>query len=232
MSLGWVLALPACLAGAALLEQLTVRGIRAVQLSAAPLSGDHVDSVYYERSAWTPGERDNIVLWLALGTAGGALWASMLFDIRTALLAVPAWLAALGWDLWRWERAAASVKFVSWRRGWRQSARRVPVSRLASVDVHEKPVLGPLSVCSLRLTLDDGKVVKLPRTCSLGGLDRVEDVANFIRLQMQQVEELRRRRANEQRRQVGPRPDAAERELRERLKALRRTRPQATAAHH
>ncbi|MCW7536667.1 hypothetical protein OOT46_02190 [Aquabacterium sp. A7-Y] len=226
MSLGSLVGLLACLGGALLLEWLVARGVRAVMLAAAPLSGEQIDSFTYERTPWTVGEPQLVWLWLALALAGAGVWGAWHFE-RPVLVALGllAWAAGLGWDLWSWERVAASVKFVTWRRGWRQSARRVPISRLAEVSVHEKPGPGPAGVCYLALVLDDGKVVKLPRCSSWGGLSRVEDVANFVRLQMQQVAELQQRAANERRRRTRPPADPLERELRQRLKALRQSRP-------
>jgi hypothetical protein len=209
---------------AAMLEVGAAKAVRAVQLSAAPLSGDAMDSFVYERSLLTP-ERDLYIVWAGLigaGLLGGLAWSfgpGWLYA-----LALLVWVAALGWDLWTWERAAASVKHVSWRRGWKHSTRQVPVSHIHEVHVVEKPGLGPLGVCYIALTLADGKAVKLPRTSTLGSLGRVEDVANFIRLQMQQVQEMRERRANEKRRERARKEpkDPVERELRRRLIELRR----------
>lgn len=224
MSAGSVLALLACLAAAFGLEQLVVRMVRAVLQASAPLSGDQADSFTYDRLPWTFGERDLAWLWLALAAAAAAGWSAFHFQQYLLLLpAILAWGAALAWDLWSWERVAASVKLVSWRRGWRQSVRQVPISRLADVTVHEKPGRGPAGVCRLVLMLDDGKVVKLPRCSSWGGLGRAEDVANFIRLQMQQVQDMRRRASNDRRR-GRPAVDPVERELRAKLKALREGR--------
>ncbi|WP_019561531.1 PH domain-containing protein [Caldimonas manganoxidans] len=214
----------AAVALAALLEVGVIKALRGVQLAASPLSGEGLDSFVYDRSLLTP-QRDLAIVWAGLilaGVLGACAW---VFD-RPGLW-VPAglaWCAALGWDWWTWERAAASVKSVSWRRGWRHSTRRVPVSRVAEVHVVEKRWLGPLGTCYIALTLDDGKAVKLPHTATLGGLSRVEDVANFIRLQIQQVRELQQRRANERRRARARREpkDPQERELRRKLVELRR----------
>ena len=217
----------ACIVTAVLLEQLIVRITRAVLLAAAPLSGEHTDSFLYERSLWTPGEKDLIPLRAALVVVGSLAWAAWSFEIGWLWgLAALAWLGAVGWDLWTWERVAASVKVVTWRRGWRQSARSVPVSRLVEVHVTEKPVFGPYGACYLALVMDDGKAVKLPRTGVPGGLGKVENVANFVRLQMQQVEDLRKRVANERKRSKKGAPvlDPVEKELRQRLKALRQGR--------
>lgn len=219
---------------AAALEVGAAKGLRALQLSVAPLSGDTLDSFLYERSLLTP-ERDLLGVWtglVAAGALGAAAWSFGMGWLYA--LALLAWLAALGWDLWTWERAAASVKYVSWRRGWKHSTRQVPVSHVTEVHVVEKPGLGPLGICCIALTLQDGKAVKLPRTAALGGLGRVEDVANFIRLQMQQVQEMRERRANEKRRERARREprDPVERELRRKLVELRRAKDAKASTPH
>lgn len=201
------LAIGAALFGAAL-EQLTAAGVRAVLLSARPLSGEHSDSRVYQRQLCSPGETQLWPAWallaclglavaLAWGQAGrGLLWA----------LAVLCWFGALAWDLWVWERVAASVKFVTWRRGWRRGPRRVAVSDLREVHVVEKPI-GPRwlpwrpNLAYLALVQRNGKALKLPRTgAMLGGAAKVEELANFVRLQMQQVDDTRKRIAAEKRR--------------------------------
>lgn len=218
--------------GAAVLaQQGVVRAVKAVQLSASPLSGEHMDSFVYERTLLAVSETDMLWTWAALLAAGAGWWGYAQGLPEAAWFGVAgllAWLGAVGWDLWCWERVAASVKFVTWRRGWQHSPRRVPVSRLTELHVVEKP--GPLGLgtCYIALQMDDGKAIKLPRTSVPLQLRRVEDVANFVRLQMQQVEEMRRRTANERRREGKPVLDAQERELRQRLKALRQGRTEKT----
>lgn len=218
--------------GAAVLaHQAVVRAVKAVQLSASPLSGEHMDSFVYERTLLAVSETDMLWTWAALLAAGAGWWGYAQGLPEAAwfgAVGMLAWLGAVGWDLWCWERVAASVKFVTWRRGWRHSPRRVPVSRLTELHVVEKP--GPLGLgaCYIALQMDDGKAIKLPRTSVPLQLRRVEDVANFVRLQMQQVEEMRRRAANERRREGKPVLDAQERELRQRLKALRQGRTEKT----
>lgn len=185
---------------AVLLEQAVVRGVRAALLAHQPLSGEHTDSVVYERSLWTPGERELLPVRLALLASGLLAAVALARDDWPLWPALLAWAFALGWDMWTWERVAASVKFVSWRRGWRKSARRVAVSELREVLVVERkrPAkgsarLGP-AACQLVLMLSGGKAVKLPRTGSaLGGEEKVENLANFVRLQMDVVADNRRR---------------------------------------
>lgn len=212
-----------CLALAVVLEVLVAKAVRAVILSASPLSGEHTDSLVYHRSLFTPGESSLAGAWAGLAVAGAAFWAAWSFSQSWGYaLAAVAWTAALGWDLWTWERAAASVKFVTWRRGWNQTARRVSVSHVVEVHVVEKAIFGPLGACYVALTLHGGKAVKLPRTSTLGGLGAVEDLANFVRLQVQQVTDVRQRIDNERRRAGKAPVDPVDRELRQKLSELRR----------
>lgn len=184
------------MAAAVALERGAVRGLRAAWLAREPVSGEHTDTAVYHRSLWTPGEPE------LLGIAALLLLSGLLGAGGSLGLAALLWLAALGWDLWSWERVAASVKFVSWRRGWRRSARRVAVSDLREINVVER--VPPLAArlpewaqprgCYVALLLRNGKAVKLPRTGAwFGGDDAVENLANFVRLQMDVVADNRRR---------------------------------------
>jgi len=193
------------------LERLLLRMLRVAALSYEPVSGEHTDSVVYHRDLFALTERDmqivaallviaGIVGSLAMKNAGWPLWPALLL-----------WLTALGWDVWTWERAAGSVKFVSWKRGWQHSPRRVAVSDLREVNVVVRR--GPSSkgrargighflppTCYLALQMADGKATKLPRTGAwLGGEKRVEDFANFVRMQIAVVDDLRRKAEAEKR---------------------------------
>lgn len=195
-----VLTVLGCAAVAVAAERGVVRVLRAAWLAHEPLSGEHTDSVLYHRSLWTPGPPDVLAMLAALAASGALLAASLQWQGWLLYPAMLLWLGALAWDLWSWERVAGSVKFVSWRRGWRQSARRVPVSELREVSVVERrpwqalPRALQLPQCYLVLMLADGKAVKLPRTGALfGGEAGVETLANFIRMQMDVVADNRRR---------------------------------------
>lgn len=213
-------------------QRVLSRLARAVLLSYAPLSGDHSDSVVYHRSLLTPGDMDNRVIWALITTSGVFTWLALRGNGRWGWLAVLALLGALAWDLWTWERAAVSVRRVSWRRGWKKSVRRVPVSQVAEVMVAEKPLtwLGGLlghrlGSCHLRLQLYTGDAVRLPRTSALTDATLLEDVANFLRLQMGAADEEKRRNAQERRRRREPGtplPESEQEELRLRLLQLRR----------
>lgn len=194
---------------AVLAQRQAVRSVRAVLLSREPLSGEHTDSCVYHRSPWA---LDHAEGWGVMGLVAisGVIAAAALQG--GAWLLVPAeliWLASIVWELWVWERAAASVKFVSWRRGWRQSTRRVAVSELREVHLAERypaflPAWLPTSLrpgtVKLTLLMRDGKAIKLPRSGTLfGGTAELEQFANFVRMQMDVVADNRRRAAAEKR---------------------------------
>jgi hypothetical protein len=227
------------LAAAAGLQRLLVRLVRTVLLSHSPLSGDQSDSVVYHRSLLTPGDPDNRIIVGLVAACGLCVWLAIRHHAGWGWLAVLLLLGSVGWDLWTWERAAVSVRLVSWRRGWRKSVRRVPVSQVAEVVVTEKPhpwlkgELGTrLGSCYLRLQLRTGDALRLPRTSALTGATQLEDVANFLRLQMGAADEEKRRTAHERRRKrettVGQEAAADQEEMERRLASLRRERAATT----
>ena len=226
------------------LFHVVVRGTRAVVLAAQPLSGADTDAVVYHRSLFTPGSREVGVIWALLLLSAGLWWAWAALDQpRLEWPALLAFLAACGWEVWTWERVASSVKFVSWRRGWRQSTRRLPTAMVDQVSVAEltrRVRLGGLALtpaaCRIELTMKDGAVVKLPTTAVLTSLGAVEQVANFVRMQVDVAQQAKREVEQERRHerlQEGKRPlSPQERALRKELLALRKhgAAPPATPA--
>jgi hypothetical protein len=174
-ALGWLIAAAFAVAG----QRAAVHGLRTLLMARDPLCGEHADSRAYHRSLWSTDRPENALALSALVVSGGLVAAGLQ---TSAWLLVPAellWLGVLVWDLWTWERAAASVKFVAWRR-WPAPLRP--------------------GCCSVTLVLRDGKAVKLPRTGTLfGGEAQIEDFANFLRMQMDVVADNRRRAAAEKR---------------------------------
>jgi hypothetical protein len=188
------------------LELGAARLLRAVLLAREPLSGEHIDSAVYHRSLWTPGQPELWPARIALA-ASGVLVAADLGGLAGWLMepALLAWCGALAWDLWTWERVAASVKFVTWRRGWQRGARRVAVSELREVQVVQcpRPRSGPgrlrPDAAHIVLRLADGSA-RLPATLAwFGGEAHLEEVANFVRMQMDVVADNRRRAAADKR---------------------------------
>lgn len=188
-------------------ERLVVRAVRGALLAVNPVSGDHTDAAVYHRNLTALSERDMQLVALALVASGVSMAAAWHFAAWPVWPSLLLWAAALGWDLWTWERAAGSVKFVSWRRGWKQSVRRAAVSDLQEVNVtvrrHEKPPLPAWLLppsCYLTLIMRNGQAVRLPRTGAwLGGEAQIENLANFVRLQIEVVADNRRRAAADKR---------------------------------
>jgi hypothetical protein len=210
-------------------EQGLARIVKTVLLSYEPLSGDQTDSAVMHRSLLTPGSADNHRLWAALLGAGLAFWAAWRLGVWWAAAGVVLVAAALAWDLWTWERAAVGVRRVSWRQGWQKSVRNVPVSQVREVELVEKPgwsALGPLAdklgACYLRLRLHTGDSLKLPRTSTLTGRNGLEDMANFLRMQMALADEEKQRLAKDQQRAAKPALSADDQALRRKLIELRR----------
>lgn len=216
------------LAGLALLQWLLSRAVRAVETSFKPLSGDLTDVVVYHRSLFTLRSRDVQITWIALGCGAIGIALASASSLRWGWLALFGLLAATGWDLWTWERAAVSTRLVSWRRGWQRSTRQVPISQIREVHVVERPAaawLGPLAAplgqIYVALQLREGGVAKLPRTNALASRGRVEDLANYIRMQLAIVEEDRTRKHNEKRREKLAELSPVDIAIRMRLKALK-----------
>jgi hypothetical protein len=203
-----LIGLPVAIAATAALEQLVVTGLRTVLLAHKPLSGDLPDSRTYHRLLLTPHEPQMLGLLALLVISGFATWQCFVDGWTWLGIAAPLWIAALAWDMWHWQRAAASVKFVAWRRGWQRSARRLAISQIKEVHVVEKvggwswmPQRLRPTACYLALVRRDGSAVKLPRTSAwMGGVSRVENFANFVRMQIDIVSDTRKRVAAEKRR--------------------------------
>lgn len=224
-----LIGLPVAIAAAAALEQLAAAGLRTLLLARSPLTGDLPDSRIYHRLLLTPHEPQMITLGALLGACGLATVLGFAGGWGWLILATMLWMGALGWDMWHWERAAASVKFVAWRRGWQRSARRLAVTGIKEVHVVEKaggwswmPQLLRPTACYVALVRHDGSAVKLPRTgVWFGGLTRVENLASFVRMQIDIVSDTRKRVAADKRR-------AAKRAVRETLQPVHpAARPQS-----
>jgi hypothetical protein len=224
------------LAGLALLQWLLSRSVRAVETSFKPLSGDLTDVMVYHRSLFTLRSRDVQITWLALGCGAVGVALALASSRGWVWLALLGLVAALGWDLWTWERAAVSTRLVSWRRGWRRSIRQVPISQIREVHLVERPaadwlgpLAGPLGQVYVALELREGGVAKLPRTSALASRARVEDLANYIRMQVAIVEEDRTRKVNEKRREKLSELSPVDIAIRMRLKALKTSAPEVEA---
>ena len=197
------------LAGIALafgLHVLLARAIKAVLSSVAPLASGAPEAAGYQRSVYgTPGTQTGQVVAMVAG-AGLALGAAITLGWgwlgALALLAV---VGAVGLDLHRWERVAASADWVWFQRGFLQKAHQVAIENIRDTSVHEEDAAGFTlrhgtrnRTCRLNLRMNDKRIVALPKTDAFADLDAVEAVANHIRSRQaltQGVAEQRQRHA-------------------------------------
>lgn len=207
----WMLTGLAAVLLALLLERAVLALLRTL-LGRQPLSGEEADCHVYHRNPWA---LDRGAAWAVLGglILSGSLAAAV--PVQGEWLWAPAlllWLGALALDLWTWERVACGVHAVAWRRGWRKPLRRVAVAELRGVRVTRGHAWGrrvpewlqPGS-CRLALELTDGTAVELPRTAHLfGGREAVQQMARFLRLQIEEA-------SSDERLEAGARRAAARR---------------------
>lgn len=228
-----LLSLPLWIAGLAGAHHLIVMILRGTILIVRPLTGDK-DAVVYHRSIFTPGSHEVLALWALLIASGAMWWIWLTLDYPS--LNAPAIVifgVSVGWELWTWERVAASTRYVAWRRGWQQGTRRVHIKSMRDVRVSEKQpglVLGRWvhSACRLTVILRNGKTARLPTTSTLASLHEVEGTMDFLRLQLEEADKIRRRMAATARQAEGSVKAAElsteEQELRQRLATLRRAK--------
>lgn len=198
-------------AGAAVLLALVLeRGAIALLrafLGRRPLSGEAADCRVYHRNPWA---LDRPAAWavLAATVASGLLAATaMAGDARWWAPALLLWLGALALDLQAWDRVACGMHTVAWRRGWRKPRRRLRVAELRGVRVtrghawgRRLPAWLQPGSCRLSLELADGSAVELPRTGhSFGGRKAVQEMAAFLRLQIEDHRSAERQEAGARR---------------------------------
>lgn len=194
--------LPIGIAAGIGLHALLARGLKAVLSAVSPLASGAPEAAGYDRSVYgTPG-RD------MLEVAGTAVAAGLLMGVG----AVSGWgwvgaagvlvlLAAVGLDVQRWQRVAASADWVWFQRGWGQKVHQVAIENIRDISIHEEDVGGFTlrrgsgnRICRLNLRMADKRIVALPKTDAHRDLEAVEDVANHIRTRQQLTQELQARR--------------------------------------
>lgn len=223
------------------------RALKAIVSAVTPLASGAPEASGYERSVYgTPGIATTPIvgivlvagLLLGLGITLGNGWVG-----SGGLLAL---VVALGLDLQRWERVAASADWVWFQRGFGQKVHQVAIENIRDISVLEEDAPGLTlrhgsrnRVCRLNLRMNDKRIVALPKTDAHADLDAVETVANHIRSRQELMQELASRRP-------GGAPAAAPRAVapatvppvdtpdgdadKEMQRALRRLRRQAAAA--
>lgn len=178
------------------------RALKAIVSSITPLANGAPEASGYQRSVYgTPGSATTQIvgivlvagLLLGLGITLGNGW------VGSAGLVVL--LVALGLDLHRWERVAASADWVWFQRGLGQKVHQVAIENIRDLSVQEDDAAGFTlrhasrnRVCRLNLRMNDKRIVALPKTDAHVDLDAVETVANHIRSRQELMQELASRR--------------------------------------
>ena len=220
------------------------RTLKAIFSSVTPLASGAPEASGYQRSIYgTPGSATSQIvglvlvagLLLGLGITLGNGWVG-----SAGLLVL---VVAIGLDLQRWERVAASADWVWFQRGFGQKVHQVAIENIRDISVQEDDAPGFTlrhgsrnRVCRLNLRMNDKRIVALPKTDAHVDLDAVETVANHIRSRQELMQELASRRPGGARAPQAPEPDSvppvdtpADDADREMQRALRRLRRQAAA---
>jgi len=220
------------------------RTLKAIFSSVTPLASGAPEASGYQRSIYgTPGSATSQIvgivlaagLLLGLGITLGNGWVG-----SAGLLVL---VVAIGLDLQRWERVAASADWVWFQRGFGQKVHQVAIENIRDISVQEDDAPGFTlrhgsrnRVCRLNLRMNDKRIVALPKTDAYVDLDAVETVANHIRSRQELMQELASRRPGGARTPRAPDPDSvppvdtpAEDADKEMQRALRRLRRQAAS---
>jgi len=217
------------------------RALKAIVSAITQLASGAPEASGYQRSLYgTPGSATSQVvaivvvagLLLGLGITLGNGW---VVGAGLVLLVV-----ALGLDLQRWERVAASADWVWFQRGLGQKVHQVAIENIRDISVQEDDAPGFTlrhgsrnRICRLNLRMNDKRIVALPKTDAHVDLDAVETVANHIRSRQELMQELASRRPGGGAATSSSRPDAppppidtadgdADKEMQRALRRLRR----------
>jgi len=167
-----------------------------------PLAGDEHESFGYERYVYHTAEPAMQKVALAALVSGLLAWMALMTGVLMVwVLAAACATAAVVLDLRHWEQVTVGAASLWFRRGLTGTVHRLEFDDIRDLTVDEEDATGPTLrnllpgrrnlVCRLRVRIEGGRVVALPRTDAVRGLDQVEAVANHLRLRKRQVAEQR-----------------------------------------
>jgi len=234
---GLILALPFLLALGVAAHALLERAVKAVLWSWSPLAtGEHEAATYERRVYHTADPQITQIVATALA-AGLLFWLGMATGWPgLGGLGFLTLVAAVGLDIWRWERVAASANHLWFQRGFGRTVHQVEIENIRDLSVEEFDVGGLTlrrgkhnRLARLQVRMNDKRVIALPKTDAENGLDDIEAVANHLRLrtlQRDNREAVRRSSsaASAAARAAGAAPPSSgkEAELRRALRKLRK----------
>lgn len=187
---------------------LLARVVKALLWAWSPLATGEAEACTYQRRVYCTADRK---LWPVVCVAGGAgvawglglVWHSSLSS-WLMLVGVLGVLAALAMDLQRWERVAVSGNSVWFQRGLGHTVHQVLIGNIRDVQVQECKEGGFTlrhghrnRSARLSLLTGDKRLVSLPKTDAFSGADAVENMANFLRLRLQQIREAAQEKAEQ-----------------------------------
>ncbi|MES2888290.1 MAG: hypothetical protein V4739_09800 [Pseudomonadota bacterium] len=195
-----LLLLGLALSGAVVAHALLGRVVKVLLWAWSPLASGEAEACTYQRSVYFTAEPALLVV-VGVAAASGLAWGLGLvwhtvFSPWLMMAGVLGVLAALGLDLQRWERVAVSAHNVWFQRGLGHTVHQLAIDNIRDVSVQESAEGGftlrrGRRNRSIRLSLRtlDKRLIALPKTDARSGLEAVENMANFLRLRLQQQRE-------------------------------------------
>lgn len=204
-----LLLLGLALSGAVVAHALLSKVVKVLLWAWSPLASGEAEACTYQRSVYFTSEPALLVV-VGVAAASGLAWGLGLiwhtvFSPWLMLAGALGVLTALGFDLQCWERVAVSANNVWFQRGLGHTVHQLAIDNIREVSVHESAEGGftlrrGRRNRSVRLSLRtlDKHVIALPKTDARSGLEAVENMANFLRLRLQQQREAALEKAQSQ----------------------------------
>lgn len=195
-----LLLLGLALGGALMAHALLGRVIKALLWAWSPLASGEAEACTYQRSVYRTAD-PTLVPVVSVAACSGLAWGlglvlSSMASPWLMLAGVLGVLAALVMDLQRWERVAVSGNSLWFQRGLGHTVHQVAIGNIREVSVQESTELGFTlrhlrrnRSARLNLRLADKRNLLLPKTDAVSGSESIENMANFLRLRLQQLRE-------------------------------------------
>jgi len=194
-----VIALPFTLAFGLAAHALLSRLLKTVLWAWSPLATGEPEAATYERRVYHSADMPMMQIMAAAALSGLPFWAAL----ATGKSGWWWWgsgavCAVVALDLTRWERVAVSIDHLWFQRGFSRPVHQVVLENIRDVSIEEAPARGFTlrhglnnRLVRLKVRMKDRRVVALPKTDAEGGLEAVENVANHLRMRLDQIRQRR-----------------------------------------